>query len=162
MKGFDELRYIRSTLVIFIFVVTILLMMLPYHVFQNEAISYTQEIYSGIFETSIENLASSLLVGYFQWHAMYNAVNSGDDVFIEEMLQEIQEDFPGVRVARLIDRPPEVQLKGHYNLSNIDQELYLYFNIYDSLVDNEISDKVVIASIDKDAMLSDKLRSFTS
>ncbi len=68
-------------------------MMLPYHVFQNEAISYTQEIYSGIFKTSVENLASSLSVGYFQWHAMYNAVNSGDDTFVEEMLQEIQQDF---------------------------------------------------------------------
>jgi len=154
MKGFDELRYIRPTLVIFIFLVTILLMMLPYHVFQNEAISYTQEIYSGIFETSVENLASSLSVGYFQWHAMYHAVNSGDDVFIEEMLQEIQQDFPGVRSARLINRPPEIPLKDKYKLSNIDQELYLYFNIYDSLVDNEITDKVVIASIDKDAILS--------
>ncbi|HDP79203.1 MAG TPA: diguanylate cyclase, partial [Mesotoga infera] len=60
MRGFDELRYIRPTLVIFIFLVTILLMMLPYHVFQNEAISYTQEIYSGIFETSVENLGSAL------------------------------------------------------------------------------------------------------
>ncbi len=166
MKGFDELKYIRPTLVIFIFVVTILLMMLPYHVFQNEAISYTQEIYSGIFETSVENLATSLSVGYFQWHAMYNAVNSGDEVFIEEMLQEIQEDFPGVRAARLIDRPPEVPLKGQYKLSNIDQELYLYFNIYDSLLENEISDNVVIVSIDKDAILSqmhlDERVSFTS
>ncbi|PNS35641.1 hypothetical protein [Mesotoga sp. B105.6.4] len=42
MKGFDELRYIRPTLVIFIFVVTVLLMLLPYHVFQNEAISYSR------------------------------------------------------------------------------------------------------------------------
>lgn len=166
MKGFDELKYIRPTLVIFIFVVTILLMMLPYHVFQNEAISYTQEIYSGIFETSVENLATSLSVGYFQWHAMYNAVNSGDEVFIEEMLQEIQQDFPGVRSARLINRPPEIPLKDKYKLSNIDQELYLYFNIYDSLLENEISDKVVIASIDKDAILSqmhlDERVSFTS
>lgn len=166
MKGFDELRYIRPTLVIFIFVVTILLMMLPYHVFQNEAISYTQEIYSGIFETSIENLASSLSVGYFQWHAMYHAVNSGDEVFIEEMLQEIQQDFPGVRTARLINRPPEIPFKDKYKLSNIDQELYLYFNIYDSLLENEISDKVVIANIDKDAILSqmhlDERVSFTS
>ena len=29
MKGFDELRYIRPTLVIFVFVVTVLLMLLP-------------------------------------------------------------------------------------------------------------------------------------
>ena len=57
MKGFDELRYIRPTLVIFVFVVTVLLMLLPYHVFQNEAIDYTQKIYAGIFETSVENLA---------------------------------------------------------------------------------------------------------
>jgi len=155
MKGFDELRYIRPTLVIFIFLVTVLLMMLPYHIFQNEAISYTQEIYSGIFETSVENLASHLSVGYFQWHAMYNAVNSGDDVFIEEMLHEIQQDFPGVRSARLIDRPPEIPLRDKYKLSNIDQELYLYFNIYDSLMEREITDKVVIASIDKDALLSE-------
>jgi len=155
MKGFDELRYISPTLVIFIFLVTVLLMMLPYHIFQNEAISYTQEIYSGIFETSVENLASSLSVGYFQWHAMYHAVNSGDDVFIEEMLQEIQQDFPGVRSARLVDRPPEVPLKGQYKLYNIDQELYLYLNIYDSLMEREITDKVVIASIDKDALLSE-------
>jgi len=154
MKGFDELRYIRPTLVIFVFVVTVLLMLLPYHVFQNEAISYTQEIYSGIFETSVENLASSLSVGYFQWYAMYHAVNSGDDIFIEEMLQEIQQDFPGVRSTRLINRPPEIPLKDKYKLSNIDQELYLYFNIYDSLLENEISDKVVIVSIDKDAILS--------
>ena len=155
MKGFDELRYISPTLVIFIFLVTVLLMMLPYHIFQNEAISYTQEIYSGIFETSVENLASHLSVGYFQWHAMYNAVNSGDDVFIEEMLHEIQQDFPGVRSARLIDRPPEIPLRDKYKLSNIDQELYLYFNIYDSLMEREITDKVVIASIDKDALLSE-------
>ncbi|MDD3461716.1 MAG: diguanylate cyclase, partial [Mesotoga sp.] len=125
MKGFDELRYIRPTLVIFIFLVTILLMMLPYHVFQNEAISYTQEIYSGIFKTSVENLASSLSVGYFQWHAMYNAVNSGDDTFVEEMLQEIQQDFPGVRSARLINRPPEIPTQETYKLSAVDQELYL-------------------------------------
>jgi len=155
MRGFDELRYIRPTLVIFIFLVTVLLMMLPYHVFQNEAISYTQEIYSGIFETSLENLASSLSVGYFQWHAMYNAVNSGDNVFIEEMLQEIQQDFPGVRSARLVDRPLEVPLEGQYKLNNIDQELYLYLNIYDSSMEREIPDKVVIASIDKDALLSE-------
>ena len=130
-------------------------MMLPYHVFQNEAISYTQEIYSGIFKTSVENLASSLSVGYFQWHAMYNAVNSGDDTFVEEMLQEIQQDFPGVRSARLINRPPEIPLKDKYKLSAVDQELYLYLNIYDSLMEREIPDKVVIASIDKDALLSE-------
>ncbi len=56
MRGFDELRYIRPTLVIFIFLVTVFLMLMPYYVFQNEAINYTQKIYSGIFETSVENL----------------------------------------------------------------------------------------------------------
>nr|WP_258006354.1 HD domain-containing phosphohydrolase [Mesotoga sp. B105.6.4] len=86
---------------------------------------------------------------------MYNAVNSGDNVFIEEMLQEIQQDFPGLRSARLIDRPLEVPLEGQYKLNNIDQELYLYLNIYDSLMEREIPDKVVIASIDKDALLSE-------
>ncbi len=30
MKGFDELRYIRPTQVIFIFAVTVVLMLLPY------------------------------------------------------------------------------------------------------------------------------------
>ncbi len=155
MKGFDELKYIRPTLVIFIFAVTILLMMLPYHIFKNEAVNYTQEIYSGIFETSVENLATTLSIGYFQWHAMYNAVNSGDGLFVEEMLHEIQQDFPGVRSARLISRPPEIPLGGQYKLSVIDQELYLYLNIFDSLMESEISDKVVIASIDKDALLSE-------
>ena len=86
---------------------------------------------------------------------MYNAVNSGDNVFIEEMLQEIQQDFPGLRSARLIDRLLEVPLEGQYKLNNIDQELYLYLNIYDSLMEREIPDKVVIASIDKDALLSE-------
>lgn len=155
MKGFDELRYIRPTLVIFIFAVTVVLMLLPYHIFQNEAIDYTQKIYSGIFETSVENLASALSVGYFQRSAMYDAVSSGDEEFVEEMLQEIQQDFPGVRSARLIERPPDVPLKDQYKLSNIDQELYLYFNIYDSLMENEVSDRVVIARIDKDVLLSE-------
>ena len=154
MKGFDELRYIRPTLVIFVFVVTVLLMLLPYHVFQNEAIDYTQKIYAGIFETSVENLASTLSVGYFQWRAMYNAVSSGDEEFVEEMLSEIQEDFPGIRSARLISRPPDIPTQETYKLSTVDQELYLYFNIYDSLMENEISDQVVIARIDKDALLS--------
>ncbi|MFA7427588.1 MAG: diguanylate cyclase, partial [Mesotoga sp.] len=116
MRGFDELRYIRPTLVIFIFLVTILLMMLPYHVFQNEAISYTQEIYSGIFETSVENLGSALSLGYFQWNAMYDAVLSKDDLFIEEMLQEIQNEFPAVKSARLVSRPPEIPAKDVYKL----------------------------------------------
>uniref|UniRef100_UPI002FDA5D78 HD-GYP domain-containing protein n=1 Tax=Mesotoga prima TaxID=1184387 RepID=UPI002FDA5D78 len=155
MKGFDELRYIRPTLVIFIFAVTVVLMLLPYHIFQNEAIDYTQKIYSGIFETSVENLASALSVGYFQRSAMYDAVSSGDEEFVEEMLQEIQQDFPGVRSARLIERPPDVPLEDQYELSNIDQELYLYFNIYDSLMENEVSDRVVIARIDKDVLLSE-------
>ena len=146
MRGFDELRYIRPTLVIFIFLVTILLMMLPYHVFQNEAISYTQEIYSGIFETSVENLGSALSLGYFQWNAMYNAVLSKDDVFIEEMLQEIQNEFLALKSARLISRPPEIPVKDVYRISAIEQELYLYFNVYDSHMENEISDAVVIAS----------------
>ncbi len=107
MKGFDELRYIRPTLVIFIFAVTVVLMLLPYHIFQNEAIDYTQKIYSGIFETSVENLASALSVGYFQRSAMYDAVSSGDEEFVEEMLQEIQQDFPGSKVCQTNrkDRP---------------------------------------------------------
>ena len=155
MRGFDELRYIRPTLVIFIFLVTILLMMLPYHVFQNEAISYTQEIYSGIFETSVENLGSALSLGYFQWNAMYDAVLSKDDLFIEEMLQEIQNEFPAVKSARLVSRPPEIPAKDVYKLATIEQEVYLYFNVYDSHMDNEISDAVVIVSIDKNVLLSE-------
>jgi len=155
MRGFDELRYIRPTLVIFILLVTILLMMLPYHVFQNEAISYTQEIYSGIFETSVENLATTLSKGYFQWHGMYYAVVSGDDAFIEEMLQEVRQEFPAVKSARLIDRPPEIPVMNTHKLSTVNQELYLYFNIFDNNMEKEIPGKVALVSIDKDALLSE-------
>ena len=155
MRGFDELRYIRPTLVIFILSVTILLMMLPYHVFQNEAINHTQEIYSEIFETSVENLATTLYKGYFQWHGMYYAVVSGDDAFIEEMLQEVRQEFPAVRSARLIDRPPEIPVMNTHRLSTVNQELYLYFNIFDSNKEREIPGKVALVSIDKDALLSE-------
>lgn len=127
MKGFDELRYIRPTLVVFIFLVTILLMMLPYQIFQNEAIDYTQKIYSGIFETCVENLASTITLGYFQWNAMYDVVANGDETFVQEMLREIETEFPGERSARLIERSPEIPPNVEYKLSTIDQEQYLYF-----------------------------------
>lgn len=155
MRGFEELRYIWPALVIFIMLVTILLMMLPYHVFQNEAIDYTQKIYSGICETSVENLATTLSKGYFQWHGMYYAVVSGDEAFIDEMLQEVRQEFPAVRSARLIDRPPEIPVMNTHKLSTVNQELYLYFNIFDNNKEKEIPDKVALVSIDKDALLSE-------
>ncbi|HNU22918.1 MAG TPA: HD domain-containing protein [Mesotoga sp.] len=155
MRGFDELKYIRATVVILVFLATILLMFLPYYVFQSEAISYTQKIYADIFTISVENLASFLSAAYFQWRETYEAVSSGDDLVLEDIFREMRLRFPTVGSVRLIDRPPEIPTHDYFRLSSFDQEIYLYFNIYGYPMNNVISDKVAIVAIDKYAILSE-------
>ena len=139
MRGFDELKYIRPTLVILVFLAIILLMFLPYYVFQSEAISYTQKIYTDIFATSVDNLASFISAAYFQWRETYEAVSSGDDLVLEDIFREMRLRFPTVGSVRLIDRPPEIPTRDYYKLSTFEQEIYLYFNIYGHPMNNVIN-----------------------
>ena len=108
MKGFSELRFVGLKLVIFVFLVSFTLMLLPFHIFQTSAIAHINETYENIYEQSVEGLTKSLSVGYFLWHAMFNAVQSGNQDFVDLMFQEILEDFPDVRAIRIIERPREM------------------------------------------------------
>jgi HD-GYP domain-containing protein (c-di-GMP phosphodiesterase class II) len=129
------------------------LMFLPFHVFQSEAVVYTQRVYSEIYQKAVDALLTTLSIGYFQWNAMFNAFETENMEFIDSMFEEILNDISPVRSIDVIERPKEFSIAEDYELFVANEELYAYMNVRDSLANNTAEGFVVMVSIDKHRIL---------
>ena len=153
MKGFSELRFAGPKLVFVVFLIMFSLMFLPFHVFQSEAVVYTQRVYSEIYQKAVDALLTTLSIGYFQWNAMFNAFETENMEFIDNMFEEILNDISPVRSIDVIERPKEFSIAEDYELFVANEELYAYMNVRDSLENNTAEGFVVMVSIDKHRIL---------
>ncbi len=153
MKGFSELRFAGPKLVFVVFLIMFSLMFLPFHVFQSEAVVYTQRVYSEIYQKAVDALLTTLSIGYFQWNAMFNAFETENMEFIDSMFEEILNDISPVRSIDVIERPKEFSIAEDYELFVANEELYAYMNVRDSLANNTAEGFVVMVSIDKHRIL---------
>lgn len=153
MKGFSELRFAGPKLVFVVFLIMFSLMFLPFHVFQSEAVAYTQRVYSEIYQKAVDALLTTLSIGYFQWNAMFNAFETENMEFIDSMFEEILNDISPVRSIDVIERPKEFSIAEDYELFVANEELYAYMNVRDSLENNTAEGFVVMVSIDKHRIL---------
>ncbi len=154
MKGFSELRFVGLKLVIFVFLVSFTLMLLPFHIFQTSAIAHINETYENIYRHSVEDLMKSLHIGYFYWHAMFNALQSGNQDFVELKFQEILKEFPDVKTIRIVERPREMTQERDFEVFASHDELYAFLNIRKSQSNSTIEDSVVLVSLDKEKILA--------
>jgi HD-GYP domain-containing protein (c-di-GMP phosphodiesterase class II) len=153
VKGFSELRFAGPKLVFVVFLIMFSLMFLPFHVFQSEAVVYTQRVYSEIYQKAVDALLTTLSIGYFQWNAMFNAFETENMEFIDSMFEEILNDISPVRSIDVIERPKEFSIAEDYELFVANEELYAYMNVRDSLANNTAEGFVVMVSIDKHRIL---------
>lgn len=98
---------------------------------------------SQVLEVFLDGLVRSISTGYLQWDDFYEALLSSDDEFIKENLRYIEEDFPYVKEAEVIERPEWMAREGLYYRRVEDNKMLIYFNVWDSKVERVVEKQVV-------------------
>ncbi|MBC7331508.1 MAG: HD-GYP domain-containing protein [Synergistetes bacterium] len=108
---------------------------------------------SQVLAVFLDGLARSISTGYFQWDDFYEALVSHDEDFINENLAYVEEDFPYVRGARIINRPVGIEKDGFYFMKSSENKIFIYFNVWDSACKRVIEDKVARVEVDLSGLL---------
>ena len=106
------------------------------------------------FKVLFETINNELTYGYFQWDDMYNNVKNKNTKIIEEYFNEIKELQPYVVSINLVKRN-NIEKSKLYQIFSKNGILNVYFNIYDSNLNNEIKDYVVHITLNPNKILED-------
>ena len=90
--------------------------------------------------------------GYFQWDDMYNAIENNNGDLINQWFKEIYALNDYVMSIDIIDFEP-VFNNDFYKITSCDNELFVYFKIYDGQIDNLIPDKYIKLELDAHLIL---------
>ncbi|MCX8127630.1 MAG: HD-GYP domain-containing protein [Synergistetes bacterium] len=134
--------------IILIFIVTISVNLVY---FQNiQRLKFVSELRrsSQVIDVFLDGFMRSISTGYFQWDDFYNAFVLSDEEFIRENLSYVEEDFPYVKRAEVVKRPKDIASEGLYYMRAIDNNIIIYFNVWDSKVKRVIEDWLVKVEID--------------
>jgi len=122
-----------------------------YHVNEShldKSISRDKRSFSLISEIT----ANSIFSGYFQWEDMYSALLEKNTDKIQGYFQEIRSMSPYVKDIRIINQKPAGEYE-HYSLVGKNNDLFIYFKVFDGARDNVIGNQYIQVQLDSELIL---------
>ncbi len=98
-----------------------------------------------VFEQNFNLFLTLLSVGYFQRTTLYEAMLRSEEVFLEEYLANLKNDFPLIKEIDIV--PQEASFEGLFSVQVVEDYFLTRFKIFDDLVENFVPDRVVFAKI---------------
>lgn len=117
---------------------------------QNDTISQVQKNFTIIIDITAKMISS----GYLQWDELYNAYINNDSEFIDGCFNDIMNMSPYISEIRIQEIDPEISSKA-FKIRNIDNNIFIDFNIFTSPYTKKIDDEIVRIKINKEKILSD-------
>ncbi len=101
------------------------------------------------FHNYLQSNLYSMSTGYFQWDEFKNAVDDGNQIFIEKSFADIQDDFPFVSSIKIVDG----SVDGFFEFKETEDVVYVNFSVYDSDGINK-TNEVIEVVVDPEMVLT--------
>jgi len=114
-------------------------------------ITELEDLLENVIQSFIISSADGISVGYFQWDDMYDSFIETDDSFWDHYKHDLLSTFSIVEEIELIEMPFDGS--DLYTVHAENQELHLYFGIFDSDVKQFNDDKMVKMKFNHETLL---------
>ncbi|MDW7660619.1 MAG: HD domain-containing protein [Bacillota bacterium] len=136
---------------IMLFVLLFFISLTGFYRLNQLRITELEDLMENMIQSFVVSSADGISVGYFQWDDMYDSIIESDDSFLDHYKHDLLSTFSIIEEIDLID----MSFDGSelYTVHAENQELYLYFGIFDSDVEQFIDDKMVRISFNHNSIL---------
>lgn len=130
----------RKTKII-VFVLLFIISLTGLYQLNRSRIEDLEDLMEDIIQSFVISSADGISLGYFQWDDMYDSIIASDESFLEHYKHDLLSTFSIVDEIETIDFLFDGT--SFYTVQAKNQDLYLYFGIFDSNVENYIKDKII-------------------
>lgn len=151
-RMFQEHRKSKIVIFILLFIISIN----GFYQLNRSRIEELEELMENIIQSFVISSADGISLGYFQWDDMYDSVIASDDSFLEHYKHDLLSTFTIVEEIEILDHPFDGNT--FYTIEAINQNLYLYFGIFDSSAENHISNQMIRMKFNPVVLLDQALK----
>ncbi|MBE0451565.1 MAG: HD-GYP domain-containing protein [Clostridia bacterium] len=126
---------------IIVFVLLFFISLTGFFRLNQSRITELEDFMESVIQSFVISSADGISVGYFQWDDMYDSVKSKDESFLDHYKHDILSTFTIVDEIETLNVPFDGST--FYKFYSANQELYLYFGIFDSATDLYIKDQMI-------------------
>lgn len=130
----------RNTKLILFFLLFFISLSGLYHL-NRSRIEELEKLMENIIQSFVISSADGISLGYFQWDDMYDSIIASDESFLEHYKHDLLSTFSIVDEIETVDSPFDGT--SFYTVQAKNQNLYLYFGIFDSSAEHFIKDEMI-------------------
>lgn len=148
---FEEHRQTK----IIVFILLFFIALTGFYRLNQTRLSELEDLMENIIQSFVISSAEGISVGYFQWDDMYDSIIESDDSFLEHYKHDLLSTFSIVDEIQTVERPFDGS--EFYTVHAENQQLYLYFGIFDSDTELYVKDQLIRMKFNPDKILKQAL-----
>lgn len=140
---------------IIVFIILFFMSLTGFYQLNQSRTAELEELMENIIQSFVVSSVDGISAGYFQWDDMYESIKEMDDSFLEHYKHDLLSTFSVVEEIDLVDVPFDGSALYRFHTEN--QELHLFFGIFDSDAQQFIKDKMVRMKFNHERILDHAL-----